>query len=121
MSQDNIATARRVFEEPFNQGNFDVIDELCADNFTDHDPLLGDQDREAAKQSIANYREAFPDLQITIDDAFAADDKVVMRWTAIGTFENPLMGLEPNHQKGEPIHGINIDRLEDGKIVESWT
>ena len=121
MSQDNIAAAQRVMEEAFNQGNLDVIDEVCAESYTDHDPLMGDQDREAAKQSIATYREAFPDLHFTIDDAFAAGDKVVIRWTGTGTFENPLMGLEPNHSAGNPIHGIGIDRFEDGKIVESWT
>ena len=121
MSQENIAAARRGLEEAFNEGNLDVLDEICADKYVDHDPLLGDQDREASKQSIAGYREAFPDLKITIDDAFAADDKVVIRWTALGTFENELMGLEPNHEKGSPIHGIGIDRFEDGKIVEAWT
>jgi steroid delta-isomerase-like uncharacterized protein len=121
MSQENIAAARRVIEEAFNKGNLDVIDEVCADNYVDHDPLLGDQDRDAAKQSIASYREAFPDLNFTIDDVFAADDHVVMRWTGTGTFENPLMGLEPNHSPGQPIHGIGIDRFEDGKVVESWS
>ena len=120
MSQENIAAARRVIEEAFNQGNLDVIDEVCAESYTDHDPMLGDQDREAAKQSIAAYREAFPDLHFEVEDAFAADDKVVIRWTANGTFENSLMGLEPNHEKGQPIHGIGIDRFEDGKVVESW-
>jgi steroid delta-isomerase-like uncharacterized protein len=121
MSQENIAAARRVIEEGFSQGNLDVIDEVCAESFVDHDPLVGDQDRAASKQSMATYREAFPDLTFTIDDIFAVDDKVVMRWTGKGTFENELMGLQPNHEAGSPIHGIAIDRFEDGKIVESWT
>ena len=121
MSQENIAAARRVIEEAFNQGNVEVLDEVCADSYVDHDPLLGDQDRDAAKQSIATYREAFPDLHFEIDDIFAADDKVVMRWTGTGTFENELMGLQPNHDPGQPIHGIGIDRFEDGKVVESWS
>jgi predicted ester cyclase len=121
MSEANIAAARRVIEEGFSQGNLDVIDEVCAENFVDHDPLLGDQDRAAAKQSMATYREAFPDLTFTIDDIFAAGDMVVMRWTGTGTFENELMGLQPNHETGNPIHGIGIDRFEDGKVVESWT
>ena len=121
MSEENIATARRVLEEAFNQGNLDVMDEVCSDNFVDHDPLVGDQDREAAKQSVAMYREAFPDLKFTIDDVYDAGDTVIMRWTAQGTFENELMGLQPNHETGNPIHGIGIDRFEDGKIAESWT
>ena len=121
MSAENIATARRLIDEAFNQGNLDVIDEVSADNFVDHDQLMGDQDREAAKQSIAGYREAFPDIHITIEDIFAADDKVVYRWTGQGTFENEMMGLQPTHEQGDPVKGITIDRFEGGKVVESWT
>jgi steroid delta-isomerase-like uncharacterized protein len=121
MSAENIATSRRLIEEAFNQGNLDVIDEASADNFVDHDPLMGDQDREAAKQSIATYRDAFPDIHITIEDIFAVDDKVVYRWSGDGTFENEMMGLQPTHEKGDPVRGITIDRFEGGKVVESWS
>jgi steroid delta-isomerase-like uncharacterized protein len=120
MSRENIEASRRVIEEAFNQGNLDVLDEVCADGFVDHDPLLGDSDREGVKQGIAGYREAFPDIHISIDEIFAAGDRVVMRWTGEGTFQNPMMGLEPTGEKGAPVHGIGIDRFEDGKIAESW-
>ena len=121
MSAENIATSRRLIEEAFNEGNLDVIDEATADNFVDHDPLMGDQDREAAKQSIAAYRDAFPDIHITIEDIIDAADKVVYRWSGNGTFENEMMGLQPTHEKGDPVKGITIDRFEGGKVVESWS
>src|SRR6187200_3146120 len=121
MSQENIAASRRLIEEAFNRGSVEVIDEICADNFVDHDPLMGDQDVAASKQTIAGYREAFPDIHITIDDIFAADDKVIYRWTGEGTFENEMMGLEPTHEKGDPVRGVTIDRFEGDKVVESWT
>ena len=121
MAQDNIATSRRLLEDAFNRGNLEVIDELCADGFVDHDPMVGDQDKDSVKQTIAGYREAFPDIHITIEDIFAADDKVVYRWTGEGTFENEMMGLEPTHEQGDPVKGITIDRFEGGKVVESWT
>jgi steroid delta-isomerase-like uncharacterized protein len=120
MSEENIATSRRGIEETFNRGNLDVIDEISADNFVDHDPLLGDQDKDALKETIAGYREAFPDIHITVEDIFAAGDKVVMRWSGEGTFENEFMGLQPTGQKGDPVRGISIDRFEGGKIAESW-
>ena len=121
MSQENIAASRRLIEEAFNRGSVEVIDEICADNFVDHDALMGDQDVAAAKQTIAGYREAFPDIHITIDDIFAADDKVIYRWTGEGTFENEMMGLEPTHEKGDPVRGVTIDRFEGDKVAESWT
>ena len=121
MAQENMATARRVIEEAFNQGNLDVMDEVTADGFVDHDPIMGDQGLDAAKQSIAGYRAAFPDLTFEIEDSFEAGDKVVMRWSGNGTFENEFMGQQPTHEQGDPVHGIGIDRFDaDGKIAEAW-
>jgi len=121
MSQENIATSRRFIEEAFNQGNLDVIDELSGDGFVDHDPMMGDQDVDAVKQTIGTYRDAFPDIHITIEDIFDAGDKVVYRWTGQGTFENEMMGLQPTHEQGDPVKGITVDRFEGGKVVETWT
>jgi steroid delta-isomerase-like uncharacterized protein len=121
MSAENVAASRRFIEEAFNQGNLDVIDELTAEGFVDHDPMAGDQDAEGAKQSIAGYRHAFPDIRVTIEDIVDAGDKVIYRWSAQGTFENEILGLEPTHEKGDPVVGITIDRFEGGKVAESWT
>jgi steroid delta-isomerase-like uncharacterized protein len=121
MSGENLATSKRGLEEAFNRGNLEVIDQDTTEDFVGHDPIMGEQDRESAKQQIASYRQAFPDIHITIEDIFASGDKVVMRWTGRGTFENEFMGLKPTHEEGDPVRGITIDRFEGGKIAESWT
>jgi steroid delta-isomerase-like uncharacterized protein len=121
MAQENLAASRRVLEEAFGEGDLEVLDQVCAEGFVGHDPIMGDQDREAVKQTIASYREAFPDLSFTIEDIFAVDDKVVMRWRAVGTFQNEFMGLQPTGERGDPVEGISIDRFDaDGKIAEAW-
>jgi len=121
MSQANIDTSKRVILEGFGEGNADLLDEVCAEGFVDHDPIQGDQDKESVKQRIREYKAAFPDLEFTIDDIFAADDKVVIRWSGEGTFENEFMGQQPTGEKGDPIRGIGIDRFDaDGRIVEAW-
>jgi predicted ester cyclase len=120
MADDNIATARRVLEEAFSEGRLEILDEVLAEGFVDHDPIMGDQDRETVKRTIAGYRDAFPDLQFTVDDAFAAGDKVVLRWTGVGTFEKEFMGQRPTGEKGDPVMGISIDRFDGEKIAESW-
>ena len=119
MSAENIKTVERLFDEVWNQGKLELIDELCAEGYTDHDPLLGESDREAMKAAISGYRAAFPDLEFTIEEIFAAGDRVIVRWTASGTFENELMGLAPTGEKGSPVEGMGISRLEDGKVVET--
>jgi predicted ester cyclase len=117
---ENLAVSRRLVEEAFGEGHLDLVDELTTEHYVDHDPVMGDQDRESVKQTIASYREAFPDLAFTIEDAFAVDDKVVIRWRGEGTFDNEFMGQHPTGEKGEPVYGIGIDRYEDGRVAESW-
>jgi len=119
-TQENIAVSRRLIEDAFGKGDLHLIDEVCTERYVDHDPLLGDRGRDDVKHTITGYREAFPDLTFTIEDVVAADDKVVVRWRAEGTFENGFMGQEPTHEKGEPVEGIGIDRFEDGRVAESW-
>jgi SnoaL-like domain len=82
VSLGGLGNIQGVVEEGFSEGRLDVVDEFCAEGFVGHDPIAGDQDVEGVKGSIAGYRDAFPDLSFTIDDIFAADDKVVLRWTA---------------------------------------
>ena len=67
--------------------------------------MLGDPGRDSVKDTVAGYREAFPDLTLTVEDAFGVDDKVVVRWKAEGTFENEFMGQQPTGEKGDPSRG----------------
>ncbi len=121
MSVENINTARRLFEEAWSEGKIELFDELCSEGFVDHDPLLGEADLRALKDRVSTYRAAFPDLTFTIEEIFAAGDRVVARWRGVGTFENELMGFAPTGEKRDPIEGIGISRFEDGKVVETWT
>ena len=66
------------------------------------------------------YRAAFPDLRLSIDELFAHEDKVVWRWRSEGTHTGEFFGLLPTHKRGE-VTGISIARLEDGKVVETWS
>ena len=62
----------------------------------------------------------FSDAQTTLDDIFAADDKVVIRMTIRGTYiGEPLPGFP---KKGErfAMGGVAIYRFVDGKIVDDW-
>jgi steroid delta-isomerase-like uncharacterized protein len=121
MSEQNKAIARRALEL-FASGDLDELDEIVSGSAVDHDtqnPNAGIHGPEGAKQTAAMYRAAFPDLRITIEDQIAEGDMVVTRWTAIGTQDGDLPGL-PASGRSTTVTGIGIDRLEGGKIVESW-
>jgi steroid delta-isomerase-like uncharacterized protein len=119
-TEENKARSRRFFEEVWGKGNLDVIDELTDPSFVDHNAPPGlPPGLEGFKQFVVMYREAFPDIKVTVDDVIAEGDKVVIRWTAQGTNTGPLVGM-PTTGKSATITGITIERKVDGKTVEGW-
>jgi steroid delta-isomerase-like uncharacterized protein len=65
------------------------------------------------------YRNAFPDVQLSIEDQVAEGDKVVTRWIGRGTHQGELMGVAPTGNQVR-VDGMTISRIEDGKIIEEW-
>jgi steroid delta-isomerase-like uncharacterized protein len=121
MSEQKKALSRRVAEEMFAGGNLDLAEELVTPDFIGHDvaapePIRGPQ---GLKDQAKGYRDAFPDIQLKIEDQIAEGDKVVTRWTATGTHKGDLFGLGPTG-KQTTIGGITIDRFKGDKIAESW-
>jgi steroid delta-isomerase-like uncharacterized protein len=116
--------SRRLLEQSFNDGNFELIDQLVASEAVNHDPATPAPMRalrgpEMLKRTVSMYRAAFPDVRIVVDDVIAADDKVVLRWHSEGTHRGELAGLAPTGAQGS-VTGISIDRWKDGKVVEAW-
>ena len=122
MSADTKGIARRLLEEAFNSGNLDVVDELVAPEFVFNDAVLPEPIRgiEATKANIKGYRDAFPDLRLTIEQQVAEGEFVTTRWSARGTHQGDLMGM-PATGKEATVTGITVDQIVDGRIVESWT
>lgn len=121
-AEENIATAKRVLEEAFNQGEVEVFDEVCAADCVSHDPAEDGDVRgiEAHKERVIGYRTAMPDLHVTCEDAFASDDRVCMRWSVRGTNTGEL-GEMPATGKSVEFTGMSVDRFnQDGQIVETW-
>jgi steroid delta-isomerase-like uncharacterized protein len=119
MSPDNKALARRWFEEVWNKGRVEAIDEMFASDGRAYG--LGDQPLGPSdfKTFHAAYRKAFPDMRIHIDHVIAEGDLVAMRWTVAATHRGELMGLVAT---GKPsrFEGMSFLRIRDGKIIEGW-
>ena len=82
-------------------------------------PLGCQRGPRAIERFLKPYLRAFPDLRIVFEDAIADRDRVVTRWRMEGTHQGPLMGI-PASGKSISIEGIRIDRIENGRIAESW-
>jgi steroid delta-isomerase-like uncharacterized protein len=122
LSETNKAVSRRFLEEVWNKGNLAVLNEITAKDHVNSGPgtLPGlPTGPEGSKQLVTVYRNAFPDVHFTIDEQIAEGDKVVTRWTAHGTHQGELQGI-PATGKSSTVTGINVDRIANGKIAESW-
>jgi steroid delta-isomerase-like uncharacterized protein len=117
----NELLGRRYFEEVWNQGKLDVLNELLAPNYVNHTPSTPDPPPGPAglKPIVQAIRQAFPDLHYEIEDLIATDEKVVMRVRMTGTHRGELFGL-PATGRRVSVGQINIERIEQGRIVEHW-
>jgi steroid delta-isomerase-like uncharacterized protein len=118
----NADGSRRMIEELFGAGRYELADELVAEAAIGHDPALPEpaMGPEGVKQGARGYREAFPDLSMKVEEIVAENDLVAVRWTARGTHKNELFGIAPTGKEAT-VTGITIDRWAGGKIAESWT
>ncbi len=112
---------RCVNEEAFSAGgDLSVIDEFVATDLVDHTaPPHLQHGNQSLKQLALIWRQAFPDLEITVHDILAEGDLVVIAWSGGGTHLGDLMGIPPTGQKGI-MSGITFNRMQDGRIVERW-
>ena len=120
----NKAVDRRSYEEVWNKGQMEVIEEIIADDFVLHDPALPEDlmGPDGFRQFVILYRTAFPDIHFTVEDQVAEGEMVATRWTATGTHSGELMGPTPIPPTGNQVvgTGITVARISDGKYTELW-
>jgi steroid delta-isomerase-like uncharacterized protein len=119
MPEENESVVRRLIEEVLNRGQTGPLAELVAADHVGHDPFGDHYGPEGLRIAVAEYRAAFPDLRVSVDDLVAEGDKVVHRFTLRGTHAGPFLGIPPTG-RAVTAAGIAIDRLAGGKVVESW-
>lgn len=123
--EQNKAVLNRFWEEVWDQGKLDVVDEIFHPNFVDHGlaPGLTKQGPEGAKEAVMQFRSAIPDLYLKVEHMVAEGDKVLTRWEAGGTQSGPMnsgRGTIPATNKRAVVRGFTINRVEDGKIIDAW-
>jgi steroid delta-isomerase-like uncharacterized protein len=119
---ENANGSRRLIEEVFGAGRFELVDELVAESAIGHDPALPEPAAgpEGLKAAARGYRDAFPDLTMRVEEIVAENELVALRWTARGTHRGELFGIAPTGKEAT-VTGITIDRWAGGKVAESWT
>ena len=109
------------FNEVWNKGNIELLDELLTPGYLNHSSSIpdGPPGPEGLKPIVTAMRNAFPDLHYTILDLVVTPDRVVARVRMNGTHLGDFFGIPPTNKKIS-VSQINIEYIEDGKIAEHW-
>lgn len=103
----NKAIAHRVYEEGWNLGRFEVpyspgfVGHGSTSPFTHADGMA----------EVKGFREALPDLKVTVDNTLAERDLAAVHWTPLGF---PATG------RAVQVTGTTLFRMADGRIAEEW-
>jgi steroid delta-isomerase-like uncharacterized protein len=118
MSEFNKSIVRRVFDECLNAHDLASYPELHS-NVIYHAPALGRLRTGAHRDFLLSLFAGLPDASWTIEDQLADDDKVVTRWSVVGTHLGIFLGASATDNP-VMMEGISVHRLVNGKIVEQW-
>lgn len=119
---ENQAIANVWHEEAINNGNLEALRDVVAPDVVHH-AAGGYPDVtniEGVMSMMGAFPAAFSDLHYTVDFWVVQDDMVVERYTATGTQDGPL-GDMPATGREATWTGVNIFRIECGKIAEVWS
>jgi steroid delta-isomerase-like uncharacterized protein len=123
MKSESMEVLHRWFEEVWNQGREEAIDELFAEEGIAHG-LLDENGQELQgpagfKPFFRRFKDAFPDIQITIEDCICEGDQSAARCTVRAKHTGEGLGIAATNNPVE-FTGMCIVRVQDGKIVEAW-
>lgn len=114
------AVTRRNTEEVQGGGDWELFDELFADDFFDHTPQPGGtRDKAGVLVLYKRLREAFPDFTPEIHWQRADGDVVTTYKTYHGTHQGDFLGIAGTGAKVS-FETVDAMRVVDGKIREHW-
>ncbi len=117
--EDNKQFMNSFIDEVINRKNLDAIDKMVSEDFIEHMPLPGQgPGREGLKFAIGSMHTGFPDMNWTMHEQIAENEKVVSRFIWEGTHKGEFMGIPPTNKKVE-VWGMVIDVVRDGLFSES--
>lgn len=114
----NARTLERYFEELFNQGKVELVEELLHPEYVNHSPGSPDlpRGREGVALVVRAMRRGMPDLHYTIEDMVVGDAAVAVRATMTGTHLGDFFGMPPTGKRVS-IAQFTLERFRGEQIV----
>jgi steroid delta-isomerase-like uncharacterized protein len=108
----------RLHAELFASGSLDALDRYFAPDVVSHNMPPGfPPGIEGVRRFFATFRDAFPDVEVRVDEVLVEGDRAAVATTITGTPRGELLGLAPTGRRVS-VTGIDLVRVADGRIVE---
>jgi len=118
LEEQNKAIAAREWEA-WSKGDFEAFKEVVAPGYAWYEPSGSTKPRslEEAIETGRMVHRNLPDVTFSIEEMFAAGNRVIVRYIMRGTQPVELQALPATGKKIE-VSGIMIHRIENGRVVE---
>ena len=105
---------QRWFDEVWNNGNENAIDQLMAHDSTARGILADDHPKgaEGFKLFFNDFRNQFHDIKVGVEDVISQDGMEAARTT--------VTAIHTETAKKVTFSGMCMVRIADGKIAEAW-
>lgn len=119
--EQNEEIITRYFNDVWNNGNIDLLDEIMSEEYINHNPGIESpiQGPKGLKPIIIAIRKGFPDLNYSIKKILVKENFVAVQVIMTGTHTGNFFGIEPTGKKVE-VSQMQFERIKDGKMVEHW-
>ena len=107
--EDNKALVTRAVDEVVNGGDLDMVDQLYAPEIA-----------QAAKEWVAPFRAAFPDVRMDVVALVGEGDIVVGHFACSGTQAGEWMGRPATGRRFVGVREVYWFTCRGGRIVDWW-
>lgn len=122
LKNQNLIVARTFIEQFLGKGDMSVAEQVLDENvqvITGLKPTGAIDGREEYKQVFSSFFDAFPPVSdLVIEDIFAANDRVVVRFRSSQKHTKEFFGV-PATNRVITLIEAHIMRLRNGKIIEN--
>lgn len=98
----------------------EMVRDVVAEDWVTTPTPLGGPSAEGFANTMAAFGQIIPDLTWEAVEIIEAGDRYIVRGRATGTPVAPFFGIDPPTGNSFDIMSIDIHRVEDGRIVESY-
>jgi steroid delta-isomerase-like uncharacterized protein len=119
MSTHQKESVIRWFEEVWNKGRRDVIDEMLSPDFVVHEGELTTKGPEGFKIFFDRMRAAFSDIHVTPHEAVSEGEYACLRWSVTMRHTGDGLGM-PATGKKLGTTGMSLIRFHNGRFAEAW-